>query len=227
MIWYLSVLGYKVMVCLLVCLLEEVVEGQGLQVYCECFEMGYVKDFVQFLCMIVCLLLVMLLLMGYFFLGELKVKVDELLVWQKWDLIFVYCFLVVQYVEYVIDVLKIFDFGDMDLQKWLEYVNYKFFLLLFGYCWEGGKMLFVEKWLVWCFDFCIVIICVEWEMLDGYVIGVLLDWFLNGVDLVFFSFDGEFYEVDMISFIGCMDYYLNQECMQCFCDEVWLLVCEC
>ena len=56
------------------------------------------------------------------------------------DLIFVHCSSVAQYVEDVAGVPKILDFGDMDSQKWLEYARYKPFPLSLGYRLEGTKM---------------------------------------------------------------------------------------
>ncbi|MDE2614969.1 MAG: glycosyltransferase, partial [Burkholderiales bacterium] len=64
----------------------------------------------------------------------------------------------------------------------------------------------------------------EWETLESYGTGVATDWFPNGVDATFFSPDeatGGAYDADTISFIGRMDYYPNQECMQRFCKDVW------
>ena len=226
MIRHLSASGHKVTVCSLARSPEEAAEGQGLQAHCERFEMGHVKNPVQFLRMIVRLPLITPSSMGYFFSGELKAKVDELLARQKWDLIFVHCSSVAQYIEHVTDVPKILDFGDMDSQKWLEYANYKPFPLSLGYRWEGGKMLLAEKRLARRFDLCTATTRAERETLDGYATGAPSDWFPNGVDSAFFSPDGEPYEADTISFIGRMDYYPNQECMQRFCDEVWPLVRE-
>jgi len=226
MIRHLSASGHKVTVCSLARSPEEAAEGQGLQAHCERFEMGHVKNPIQFLRMIVRLPLVTPSSMGYFFSGELKAKVDGLLASQKWDLIFVHCSSVAQYVEHVKGVPKILDFGDMDSQKWLEYANYKPFPLSLGYRWEGGKMLLAEKRLARRFDLCTATTRAERETLDGYATGAPSDWFPNGVDSTFFSPDGEPYEADTISFIGRMDYYPNQECMQRFCDEVWPLVRE-
>jgi sugar transferase (PEP-CTERM/EpsH1 system associated) len=79
--------------------------------------------------------------MGYFYSPELAAKVKPAAGSQRWDLIFVHCSSVAQYVEHVQDVPKILDFGDMDSQKWLEYANYKPFPLSLGYrskatrCW--------------------------------------------------------------------------------------------
>lgn len=224
MIRHLSAAGHKVTVCSLARSPEEAAEGQGLAEHCERFEQGHVKEPVQFLRMIVRLPMITPSSMGYFFSGELQRKVDALLAAKKWDLIFVHCSSVAQYVEHVTDVPKILDFGDMDSQKWLEYANYKPFPLSLGYRWEGGKMLMAEKRLARRFDLCTATTRAERETLDDYKTGATTDWFPNGVDSTFFSPDGEGYEADTISFIGRMDYYPNQECMQRFCDEIWPLV---
>ena len=58
---------------------------------------------------------------------------------ERFDLIFVHCSSVAQYVEHVRGMPKILDFGDMDSQKWLEYARYKPFPLSLGYWLEGTK----------------------------------------------------------------------------------------
>jgi hypothetical protein len=132
--------------------------------------------------------------MGYFYSPSLKQRVDRLLSAQKWDLIFVHCSSVAQYVEQVRDVPKILDFGDMDSQKWLEYANYKPFPLSLGYRLEGNKVLAAEKRLATRFDLCTATTRAEWETLEGYRTGVATDWFPNGVDAEFFCPSGEPYD---------------------------------
>ena len=120
--------------------------------------------------------------MGYFYSPELAHKVQTLLATKSWDLIFVHCSSVAQYVEHVDNVPKILDFGDMDSQKWLEYANYKPFPLSMGYRLEGAKMLASEKRLARKFDLCTATTRAEWETLNAYGTGAPTDWFPNGVD---------------------------------------------
>ncbi|MDO9235797.1 MAG: TIGR03087 family PEP-CTERM/XrtA system glycosyltransferase, partial [Aquabacterium sp.] len=150
--------------------------------------------------------------------------VQRLLGSKKWDLIFVHCSSVAQYVEHVTDVPKILDFGDMDSQKWFEYANYKPFPLSLGYRFEGAKMLAAEKRLARQFDLCTATTRAEWETLNDYQTGADTDWFPNGVDADFFCPIDESYDADTISFIGRMDYYPNQECMTRFCEQTWPLL---
>ncbi len=106
--------------------------------------------------------------MGYFYSPDLQARITKLLASRRWDLIFVHCSSVAQYVAHVQDVPKILDFGDMDSQKWLEYANYKFFPLSLGYRLEGAKMEAAEKRLARRFDLCTATTRAEWETLEGY-----------------------------------------------------------
>ncbi len=224
MIRHLSAQGHAVTVCSLARSREEAEEGRGLAPHCEHFEMGLVSDPVQTLRMVARLPIPTPSSMGYFYSPELARQVGKLLAEKKWDLIFVHCSSVAQYVEHVKGVPKVLDFGDMDSQKWLEYANYKPFPLSLGYRLEGTKMLAAEKRLARRFDLCTATTRAEWETLESYGTGVATDWFPNGVDAEFFSPADAPYDPDTISFIGRMDYYPNQECMARFCDETWPLL---
>jgi sugar transferase (PEP-CTERM/EpsH1 system associated) len=221
MIRHLSASGHKVTVCSLARSAEEAEEGRGIAPHCADFEMAQVSNRVQTLRMVARLPVTTPSSMGYFYSPTLAQRVRHRLSQQKWDLIFVHCSSVAQYVEHITDVPKILDFGDMDSQKWLEYANYKSFPLSLGYRFEGAKMQAAEKRLAGRFDLCTATTRAEWETLDSYGTGVASDWFPNGVDADFFCPSGEPYDADTISFIGRMDYYPNQECMARFCEQIW------
>jgi sugar transferase (PEP-CTERM/EpsH1 system associated) len=224
MIRHLTAQGHQVSVCSLSRSPGEAQEGQGIAPHCASFDMGHVVEWQQVARMVVRLPLVTPSSMGYFYSPELAGHVRRLLAAKRWDLIFVHCSSVAQYVEHVQDVPKILDFGDMDSQKWLEYANYKFFPLSMGYRLEGLKMLHAEKRLARRFDLCTATTRAEWQTLNDYGTGAATDWFPNGVDAGFFSPVDEPYDADTISFIGRMDYYPNQECMARFCQQVWPLL---
>jgi hypothetical protein len=221
MIRHLQASGHRVTVCSLARSQAEADEGRGIAPHCHAFHMAIVKEPVQWARMIVRLPVPTPSSMGYFYSSELAAKVRELLAAQRFDLIFVHCSSVAQYVAHVKGIPKILDFGDMDSQKWLEYAHYKPFPLSMGYTLEGTKMLWAEKRLARRFDLCTATTRAEWETLDGYGTGAATDWFPNGVDADYFSPTDEPYDADTISFIGRMDYYPNQECMARFCKEVW------
>jgi sugar transferase (PEP-CTERM/EpsH1 system associated) len=224
MIRHLQASGHRVTVCSLVRSDAEAEEGRGIAPHCTAFEMGRISEPMQWARMIVRLPLLTPSSMGYFYSSALAGKVRHLLATQHWDLIFVHCSSVAQYVEHVCDTPKILDFGDMDSQKWLEYANYKPFPLSLGYTLEGRKMERAEKRLARRFDLCTATTRAEWQTLEDYATGAATDWFPNGVDADFFSPTDGAYDADSISFIGRMDYYPNQECMARFCKEVWPLL---
>ena len=224
MIRHLSARGHQVTVCSLARSAEEAKDAQGIAPYCAGFEIGHVTEWVQVARMVLRLPLPTPSSMGFFYSPELAGHVDRLLRSKKWDLIFVHCSSVAQYVEHVQDVPKMLDFGDMDSQKWFEYANYKPFPLSLGYRLEGAKMLAAEKRLARRFDLCTATTRAEWETLKDYGTGADTDWFPNGVDAAFFCPADEGYDADTISFIGRMDYYPNQECMARFCEQTWPLL---
>jgi sugar transferase (PEP-CTERM/EpsH1 system associated) len=221
MIRHLTSQGHEVTVCSLSRSAAETAEAEGIAPHCHAFHIGQVTEPVQMLRMVLRLPLVTPSSMGYFYSAELAAKVRELLATQVFDLIFVHCSSVAQYVEHVTHIPKILDFGDMDSQKWLEYAQRKPFPLSLGYRLEGTKMLWAEKRLARRFDLCTATTRAEWETLQGYGTGAATDWFPNGVDAAFFDPVDAGYDADTISFIGRMDYYPNQECMARFCAEVW------
>jgi polysaccharide biosynthesis protein PslH len=221
MIRHFTSSGHRVTVCSLARSTEEAAEGRGIAPYCTDFELVEVNEPWQFARMIGRLPLTVPSSMGYFYSPRLRDRVRRRLARQAWDLIFVHCSSVAQYVEHVHDVPKILDFGDMDSQKWLEYANYKARPLSWGYHLEGAKMKMAEARLARRFDLCTTTTRAEWQTLESYGTGAVTDWFPNGVDSEFFCPATEPYDTNTISFVGRMDYYPNQECMRRFCDEVW------
>jgi len=162
--------------------------------------------------------------MGFFYSQALARRVRERLARERFDLIFVHCSSVAQYVADVRGIPKILDFGDMDSQKWLEYARYKPFPLSAGYWLEGRKLAREERRLAGRFDLCTATTRAEWETLEGYRTGVATDWFPNGVDGAYFAPTAEPYDADTLCFVGRMDYYPNQECMFDFCARTLPLV---
>jgi polysaccharide biosynthesis protein PslH len=224
MIRHLSGSGHDVTVASLARSPEEAREGEGLAAYCTSYEMAQVRDSVQTVRMLARLPTATPSSMGYFFSPRLAQRVEDLVRRQRFDLIFVHCSSVAQYVARVRGVPKILDFGDMDSQKWLEYARYKPFPLSAGYRLEGLKLEREERRLARAFDLCTATTRAELETLESYGLGVASDWFPNGVDSAYFAPGDEPYDPDTISFVGRMDYYPNQECMFDFCANVLPLV---
>lgn len=195
----------------------EAEEGQGIAPYCARFEIAQVRNPIQFARMVARLPTPTPSSMGFFYSADLAHRVRMLLSRERFDLIFVHCSSVAQYVAHVSDIPKILDFGDMDSQKWLEYARYKPFPISLGYRLEGAKLARAERRLAARFDMCTATTRAECDTLESYRVDVPTDWFPNGVDSTFFAPADEAYDTDTISFVGRMDYYPNQECMFDFC----------
>ena len=211
---------HEVHVCSLARSPAEAVEGKSLREHCAHTECAVVTEPWQTLRMIARLPTPTPSSMGYFYSRDLQSRIRTLYAQQHYDLIFVHCSSVAQYVANIGDAAKVLDFGDMDSQKWLEYADYKPFPLSTGYWWEGKKLELEERRLACQFDFCTATTRAELATLNELAPGIASDWFPNGVDHQFFSPDGTDYDSDVISFVGRMDYYPNQECMLRFCKEV-------
>jgi len=199
---------------------DEAREGAGIAPYCTRYEMAQVRNPVQVARMLLRVPTPTPSSMGFFYSPVLARRVRELIARERFDLIFVHCSSMAQYVASVSRIPKILDFGDMDSQKWLEYACYKPFPLSLGYWLEGRKLEREERRLAAQFDVCTATTRGEWETLESYRTGVATDWFPNGVDSGYFAPSGEPYDPDTLCFVGRMDYYPNQECMFEFCAKV-------
>lgn len=220
MIRHLTASGHQVTVASLARSAQEAEDGRGIAAHCARYEVAEVRELAQMARMVVRLPTPTPSSMGYFYSPVLAWRIRGLLARERFDLVFVHCSSVAQYVAGVRGVPKILDFGDMDSQKWLEYARYKPFPLSVGYWLEGRKLEREERRLARGFDMCTATTRAEWETLERYETGTPTDWFPNGVDSDYFRPGDEPYDPDAISFVGRMDYYPNQQCMFDFCANV-------
>ena len=162
--------------------------------------------------------------MGFFYSPRLAERIEARVRSTRFDLIFVFCSSVAQYVRHVDNVPKILDFADMDSQKWLAYGQESRFPLAAGYFLEGLKLQLEEAALARDFDCATVTTPAELRTLKGLNAGTYTDWFPNGVDTEYFSPPPEGPDADSICFVGRMDYFPNQQAMQWFADAVLPLI---
>jgi sugar transferase (PEP-CTERM/EpsH1 system associated) len=218
--------SHEVVVCSLTRSDAETRAAQGIAPFCAEFRIGQVDKRVQALRMAATLPTPVSASSAYFHSSTLARDIRELLARRRFDLIFVHCSSVAHYVDHVRGIPKVLDYGDMDSQKWLEYVRYKPWPLSWGYWWEGQRVLAEERRLARRFDWCTATTAAERATFDSYATGTPSDWFPNGVDSQFFAPSTEPYDPDTIVFIGRMDYYPNQQCMIDFCRDVLPLIRE-
>jgi sugar transferase (PEP-CTERM/EpsH1 system associated) len=220
MIKHLSSQGHEVTVASLVRSDEEMREGQGLSEYCADYLMEKVSRHASLGRMVARLPSSVPSSMGYFYSPRLARRIREALQERHFDLIFVHCSSVAQYVEHVRDIPKILDYGDMDSQKWLLYSQERRFPLSVGYFIEGVKLKRAEMALSRRFDICTCTTKAEMDTLQSYGTASRTAWMPNGVDTDFFCSSPNPYDENRICFIGRMDYFPNQQCMLEFCEEV-------
>jgi sugar transferase (PEP-CTERM/EpsH1 system associated) len=223
---HLTSLGHEVTVASHYRSAAEEAEGAGLADHCAKFLGEQVGPNMARVRMVANLATTTPSSMGYFYSPRLHRRIKDELATGTYDLIFVHCSSVAQYVADATGPRKILDFGDMDSQKWLAYSKIKPFPLSAGYWLEGTKMRRAEEQLAKQFDLCTCTTRMEWETLDEFGTGVPTDWFPNGVDLDKFAPTGEAYDRDTICFVGRMDYYPNIECVHDFVANTLPLLVE-
>ena len=200
---------------------QEAEEGAGIASHCSRYEMARVHAPVQLARMIGGLPTRGTASSAYFHSPDLARRIRRLLAAEPFDLIVVHSSSVAHYVANVQGIPKILDFCDMDSQKWLAYVRYKAFPLNLGYWLEGSKLVAEEKRLARAFDLCTTATSTEAATLETYSTGVPTDWFPIGVDSDHFSPGYETTDPDMISFVGRMNYFPNEQCVLDFCRDTF------
>lgn len=203
---------------------EEALFGAGLADYCHSYLTGQVTKTMSIANMAIRVPTSSPFSMGYFYSRHLHEQIRKELARNSFDLIFVHCSSVAQYVEDVNEVPKILDFGDMDSQKWLIYSKVRSFPLNLIFYIEGIRLQQAEKRLAQKFDYCTCTTLAEMKTLQEYHVGARTDWFPNGVDTNYFQISDTPYEPDSLCFIGRMDYFPNQECMFDFCKNTLPLI---
>lgn len=220
---HLTESGHEVHVGSLVRSSQEAQEGVGLEKYCASAFHAQVTALPQAIKMITRLPSKVPSSMGYFYSSDLKKHVNSLVNSKSFDLGFVHCSSVAQYVEPLTGLNRWVDFGDMDSQKWLEYSRFKPFPMSLGYKIEGTKLENEERRLSTVFNRCTATTRGELETLQNLNPKVNGGWFPNGVDAQFFAPKTD-YDENSISFVGRMDYFPNQQAVSKFAETIFPLI---
>jgi len=161
---------------------------------------------------------------AFFHSAALQREVDRQLAKRSFDFIFVHCSSVGRTVEHVIDVPKLIDFCDVDSRKWLDYVPHKPWPLSLAYRRESSLVAAAERRLAANFDQVTVATRGELRTLAELGVQERVDWFANGVDAEYFTPTAEPFDPMLLSFVGRMDYFPNEQCMVEFCATAWPLL---
>ncbi|MFH1096473.1 MAG: TIGR03087 family PEP-CTERM/XrtA system glycosyltransferase [Candidatus Desantisbacteria bacterium] len=146
---------------------------------------------------------------------------------EKFDLLFVVCSSMAQYVFDNDSMLKIIDLMDVDSEKWVQYAKRTHFPHSWIYSLEAKRLRRYESAINSVFDCCMVVSEEEKRIFSSFSSNSnKINVISNGVDTKYFKPLVEEYVPNTIVFTGAMDYFPNTDAMVFFCKEIFPLVKE-
>ncbi len=143
----------------------------------------------------------------------------------KFDVVFVHCAFVAQYVSEPRGEFRVLDFGDLDSEKWFEYSRWKRFPISAGYGLEALKLRKYEKQIAGQFDRCTVTTSGELDIFKTLGASTSCQVIPNGVDTEYFHpRPGQVLDSPVVAFIGRMDYFPNVDGVLYFVRRILPLI---
>ena len=165
------------------------------------------------------------LTLPYFYSRQLQQRVQDKLKEHAFDLIFVYCSSMAQYVEQVKDIPRVIDFVDVDSQKWAQYAQRSSFPKKWVYASESHRLGRYEAHLARTYQHCFLVSDREVADFRKQIASCeTMTAIFNGVDAQAFRPSPEPYDPHAICFIGDMGYFANLETMFYFSREILPLI---
>jgi sugar transferase (PEP-CTERM/EpsH1 system associated) len=201
---------------------EEAEEAKGIAPHCGDFRVFPVRASLQAAKLALSTFSTVTASEAFFHSATMRRAARRLLASGQFDFVFVHCSSVGRVVADVTELPKLIDFCDVDSRKWAEYADFKPWPLSLGYLWEAKRLEAAERRLVRAFDLTTVATPGELDaLLEIRAEPHKVDWFANGVDVDFFKPSEEPYDADLITFVGRMDYFPNEQAMSDFCRVIW------
>lgn len=195
-------------------------EGE-LKQYCHSVDIVFRPIFRAKLRSLFYLLSTVPLTLPYFYSKKLRSIVHQRLQERRYDLIFVYCSSMAQYVDHIRDIPKVIDFVDVDSEKWAQYVRHTRFPATYVYRAESKRLRKYEKCIAETFQHCFFVSEKEVEDFRSLVSPCpTITPILNGVDCDFFRPSPEPYDSTSLVFTGAMDYFANVKAILYFSNEI-------
>jgi sugar transferase (PEP-CTERM/EpsH1 system associated) len=157
---------------------------------------------------------------AYFWSSKLYRRIQKLLSATKFDVIFVHCAFVAQYVTDYQQGHRILDLCDIDSAKWFDYSRCRGAPFSWGYGAEARKLRNYEKQVVGHFHRCTVATRGELEEFRTLSVDVPCTVIPNGVDFSYFRSNSTGKHGRVIVFVGKMDYFPNVDGAVYFATEV-------
>jgi sugar transferase (PEP-CTERM/EpsH1 system associated) len=208
----------------LVCLADserDLEHARELRSWCRSVDAVHLPRFVSKVRSAVSLFSSRPLTLGYFYSRTLRSLIDKKLRNEEFDLIFVFCSSMAQYVEDVYAISRVIDFVDVDSEKWLQYSCYSRFPYAWLYALESRRLRRYEKQLAKSYQHCFLVSEKEVDDFRRLVSPCpTLTPILNGVDGDLFQPSDERYDPNTLVFTGAMDYFANVEAVIYFAREI-------
>src|SRR5437879_11329179 len=166
---------------------QELNEGAGLKDYCEDVIVEILPESQRRLQAFKALPTQTPCSAAYFWSSRLHQRIRERFFYSQFDLVFVHCVAMAQYVMDLQADLRIMDFGDIDSAKWAEYSQSRGFPFSLVYALESKKLRTYERHVAQCFHRCTVTSRGEKDEYQTFGVSTPCTLIPNGVDLSYFS----------------------------------------
>ena len=206
---------------------QELREGAGLEDYCDEVIAEVLPSSVRWLQALKALPTRMPSSLAYFWSPRLYARIQEKVLQTKFDVIFVHCAFVAQYVMDIETGFRVLDFGDFDSAKWAEYSRWKAFPVSSLYGFESDKLRKYERNVARHFHRCTVTSQGERDEFQSLQVTAPCSVIPNGVDLTYFSPNRISSGAESsILFLGRMDYFPNIDGVCFFAKTILPLIRE-
>ena len=155
---------------------------------------------------------------------ELRSKVDLRIRKESFDLIFIYCSSMAQYVLRYSRIPKVIDFVDIDSEKWFEYARSTYFPTNLVYFREGVLLRRYEKIVTESCLHAFVTSHREKLITDQFRIGTPVTSIRNGVSMS--EKADPMRSGSRMIFTGVMDYRPNEDAVCHFVKDIFPLICK-
>ncbi|MBU1752352.1 TIGR03087 family PEP-CTERM/XrtA system glycosyltransferase [bacterium] len=167
------------------------------------------------------------LTLSWYYSKQLRDMIQKKIRDEKFDLIFVVCSSMAQYVFNNDSMHKVIDLMDVDSEKWFQYAKRTYFPHSWVYSLEAKRLRRYETDINKVFNNCIVVTQEEKRIFS------LFSLYPNKIHVISIGVDEEYFKPlaqeyipNTIVFTGAMDYFPNIDAMIFFCKEIFPLIKE-
>jgi len=206
---------------------KDLQHARQLKEFCESVEVVFLPRFKSKLRALLALLSAGSLSLAYFYSDELQALVERKIRSERFDLIFIYCSSMAQYVMHIKEIPKVIDFVDVDSEKWRQYSIYAPYYWSLLYRIESRRLRKYERLVVERVERAFLVSEKETEDFRQLVHDTpLLIAIANGVDSSLFkpSCEPDRYDPNALVFTGAMDYFANVEAVLYFVRQIMPLI---